>query len=130
MCPMPGTKWPTSGMGSPGISSILWTAMTGLNDPPACMPTPLESLSAWSCSSVCGTYSTLCRRSRPQIDAYIILGKKSRKLLRLEGVHEESVCQSIKCVAFERMKNFDFSFLPLGNDETVSVYERRYSACR
>ena len=82
--PMPGTKWPISG-GSPGIRrSILWTAMTGSNIPPACMSQrPRSFWSAWSCSSVCGTHSTLCRRARAAgLMPTSFLERASRKLPR------------------------------------------------
>ena len=85
--------------------SILWTAMTGSNILPACMSQrPRSFWSAWSCSSVCGTHSTLCRKSRARrIDAHIILGKSIKGNCRGRGVHEDSVRQSIKR-GLERMK--------------------------
>ena len=73
----------------------------------ACLhePTPQELFwSVWSCSSVYGMHSTLCRRSRSRrIDAHIILGKSIKEIAEAEGVHEESVRQSIKR-GLERMK--------------------------
>ncbi|WP_236838193.1 sigma-70 region 4 domain-containing protein, partial [Bifidobacterium breve] len=46
-----------------------------------------------------------------RIDAYIILGKSIKEIAEAEGVHEESIRQSIKR-GLERMKKlFDFFFL-------------------
>ena len=58
-----------------------------------------------------------------RIDAHIILGKSIKEIAEAEGVHEESVRQSIKR-GLERMKkNFlIFSFSPLGNDEKMSRF--------
>ncbi|MDU7111333.1 MAG: sigma-70 region 4 domain-containing protein, partial [Clostridium perfringens] len=45
-----------------------------------------------------------------RIDAYIILGKSIKEIAEAEGVHEESIRQSIKR-GLERMKKlFDFFF--------------------
>ena len=52
------------------------------------------------------------------------LERASRKLPEAEGVHEESVRQSIKR-GLERMKKtflIFFSFSPLGNDEKMSRF--------
>jgi len=57
-----------------------------------------------------------------RIDAHIILRKSIKEIAEAEGVHEESVRQSIKR-GLERMnKLFDFSFSPLGNDEKMSRF--------
>ena len=51
----------------------------------ACLhePTPRSFWSAWSCSSVCGTHSTLCRRSRAAgLMPTSFLERASRKLPR------------------------------------------------
>lgn len=45
-----------------------------------------------------------------RIDAHIILGKSIKEIAEAEGVHEESIRQSIKR-GLERMKTFDFFFL-------------------
>lgn len=57
------------------------------NIPPACMSQrPRSFWSAWSCSSVCGTHSILCRRSRSRrIDAHIILGKSIKEIADSRG---------------------------------------------
>lgn len=57
-----------------------------------------------------------------RIDAHIILGKSIKEIAEAEGVHEESVRQSIKR-GLERMKKLlIFSFSPLGNDEKMSRF--------
>lgn len=57
---------------------------TGSNIPPACMSQrPRSFWSAWSCSSVCGMHSTLCRRSRAAgLMPTSFLERASRKLPR------------------------------------------------
>ena len=77
-------RWPTSG-GSPGTRrSILWTAMTGLSIPLACMSRPRRSsLNGWKPFFVCGTLSILCRRSRAAELTHIsFLASRLRKLPR------------------------------------------------
>ena len=58
-----------------------------------------------------------------RIDAHIILGKSVKEIAEAEGVHEESVRQSIKR-GLERMKKIFFSFCPLGNGEKMSRFMR------
>ena len=82
--PMPVMKWPTSG-GSPGTRrSILWTAMTGLSIPLACMSRPRRSsLNEWKPFFVCGTLSILCRRSKAvELTHISFLASRLRKLPR------------------------------------------------
>lgn len=58
-----------------------------------------------------------------RIDAHIILGKSIKEIAEAEGVHEESVRQSIKRGLERHEKNFlIFSFSPLGNDEKMSRF--------
>ena len=81
---MPAMKWPTSG-GSPGTRhSILWTAMTGLNIPLACMSRPRRnSLNGWKPFFVCGTLSIPCRRFRAvELTHISFLASRLRKLPR------------------------------------------------
>ena len=52
--------------------------------------------------STCSQVSTVCLLYT-SIDAHIILGKSIKKIAEAEGVHEESVRQSIKR-GLERMK--------------------------
>ena len=105
MCPMLGTKWPTSG-GSPGIRrSILWTAMTGI-EYSACLhePTPQELLERMELFiRLWNALNSLPEIQGRRIDAHIILGKSIKEIAEAEGVHEESVRQSIKR-GLERMK--------------------------
>ena len=97
-------KRPTSG-GSPGTKrSIPWTVRTGSNTPPLHEPTPQEILALkerfvrlWN------ALNSLPEIQGRRIDAHIILGKSIKEIAEAEGVHEESVRQSIKR-GLERMK--------------------------
>ena len=105
MWSIPATKWLTSGGFPDTRHSILWIVRTGLNIPPACMsPRPQELLERMEL--FCRLWNAL--NSLPEIqgrriDAHIILGKSIKEIAEAEGVHEESVRQSIKR-GLERMK--------------------------
>lgn len=59
-----------------------------------------------------------------RIDAHIILGKSIKEIAEAEGVHEESIRQSIKR-GLERMKKLlIFHLNPLGIDEKMSRFMR------
>lgn len=60
-----------------------------------------------------------------RIDAHIILGKSIKEIAEAEGVHEESIRQSIKRGLERHEKNFLIFLLnPLGIDEKMSRFMR------
>ena len=79
--------------------------MTGLSIPLACMSRPRRSslermetfLRLWN------ALNSLPEIQGRRIDAHIILGKSIKEIAEAEGVHEESIRQSIKR-GLERMK--------------------------
>ena len=104
MWPMPGTKWPTSD-GSPGIRRSILDCDDGI-EYSACLhePTPQELLERMELFiRLWNALNSLPESQGRRIDAHIILGKSIKEIAEAEGVHEESVRQSIKR-GLERMK--------------------------
>ena len=102
---MSAMKWPTSG-GSPGHKAQYSLDCDDGIEYSACLhePTPQELLERMETFlRLWNALNSLPEIQGRRIDAHIILGKSIKEIAEAEGVHEESIRQSIKR-GLERMK--------------------------